>query len=857
VNPWFPRDSRTYNRGMRTSAEIREGFLSFFESKGHLRVPSAPLVPRADDHTTLLTTAGMQPQMPYFLGREQPPALLTTTAQKCFRTVDIDEVGLDTFHLTFFEMLGNFSFGQYFKEGAIELATEFVRDHLKLDWDQVWASVHAGDPELKLGPDEVAIDLWKRVGMPPERIVPLPSSENFWSVGGPGPCGPDSEIYFDWGEEVGCGEPDCLPGCTRCERFLEFWNLVFMEYELHPDGTLTPLPQQNIDTGLGLERTARILQDVPSVYDTDGYTRIMDWIRGSAPAIGDDGDSVKALRVLADHGRGMTFIAGEGVAPSNEGRGYVLRRIIRRAAQHGLRVGMEAPFLADLADAVIEQMGDAYPELVEHRSEIHRTLSAEEERFAETLERGMKVFEEAAARGGDIGGEDAFKLAATYGFPIELTVELARERGLGVNEEEFTRLMEEHREISRRTSGVAVDVGLAATAPPTEFVGYERVEVLTATTAYADLDDGLFQAKLERSPFYPAGGGQISDVGFVENEETGARADLVEAIRLEGDQLLVFEGSGFARGDRVRAVVPWNVRFPTMANHTATHLLHKALQDVLGDHVRQAGSAVRPDKLRFDFTHPQALTHEEREEIERQVNEKVFESLPVRVYETPIEEARRLGAMMLFGEKYGDVVRVVEIDDYSRELCGGTHVRSTAEIGPFAILSEGSVGAGARRIEAVTSGEAYALLHERTREADELRAELERVRREAKRKPAADVAAGPEVEIRRNDGVVVATVEALKGGELRDLSDQLRQRERALAVLLGSAADERAFLVVNLDKSLPERGVDAAAVVREVAPIIGGGGGGRPTLAEAGGKDPQKLGDALETAERLILTALA
>jgi alanyl-tRNA synthetase len=857
VNPWCPRDSRTYNRGVRTAAEIREGFLSFFESKGHLRVPSAPLVPRADDHTTLLTTAGMQPQMPYFLGREKPPAPLTTTAQKCFRTVDIDEVGLDTFHLTFFEMLGNFSFGQYFKEGAIELATEFVRDHLKLDWDRVWASVHAGDPELKLGPDEVAIDLWKRVGMPPERIVPLPSSENFWSVGGPGPCGPDSEIYFDWGEEVGCGEPDCLPGCTRCERFLEFWNLVFMEYELHPDGTLTPLPQQNIDTGLGLERTARILQGVPSVYDTDGYTRIMDWIRSSAPSIGDDGDSVKALRVLADHGRGMTFIAGEGVSPSNEGRGYVLRRIIRRAAQHGLRVGMEAPFLADLADAVIEQMGDAYPELVEHRSEIHRTLSAEEARFAETLERGMKVFEEAAARGGDIGGEDAFKLAATYGFPIELTVELARERGLGVNEEEFTRLMEEHREISRRTSGVAVDVGLAATAPPTEFVGYERVEVLTAITAYTDLDDGLFQAKLERSPFYPAGGGQVSDVGFVENETTGARADLVEAIRLEDDQLLVFEGSGFARGDRVRAVVPWNVRFPTMANHTATHLLHKALQDVLGDHVRQAGSAVRPDKLRFDFTHPQALTHEEREEIERSVNEKVFEGLPVRVYETPIEEARRLGAMMLFGEKYGEVVRVVEIDDYSRELCGGTHVRSTAEIGPFAILSEGSVGAGARRIEAVTSGEAYALLHERTREADELRAELERVRREAKRKPAAESAAGPEVEIRRNDGVVVATVEALKGGELRDLSDQLRQREQALAVLLGSAADERAFLVVNLDKSLPERGVDAAAVVREVAPIIGGGGGGRPTLAEAGGKDPQKLGDALERAERLILTALA
>ena len=849
---------RSYNRGMRTSAEIREGFLSFFESKEHRRVPSAPLVPRADDHTTLLTTAGMQPQMPYFLGREPPPAPLTTTAQKCFRTVDIDDVGLDTYHLTFFEMLGNFSFGQYFKEGAIEYATEFVRDRLSLDWDRIWVSVHAGDPELRLGPDEVAIDLWKRIGMPPERIVPLPSSENFWSVGGPGPCGPDSELYYDWGEEAGCEAVDCLPGCTRCERFLEFWNLVFMEYELHPDGTLTPLPQQNIDTGLGLERTARILQDVPSVYETDGYRRIMDWIVANAPAADESADSTKALRVLADHGRGMTFLTGEGVAPSNEGRGYVLRRIIRRAAQHGLRIGMEAPFLAGLSDAVIEQMGEAYPELGEHREQIHQVLSAEEERFAETLERGMNVFEEAAARSGDISGEDAFLLQATYGFPIELTIELARERGLGVNEEEFTRLMEEHREISRRTSsvGAAVDVLVAGTAAPTEFVGYDRTDVLTAIVAYADLEDGLFQAKLERSPFYPAGGGQVSDTGYIEREG-GERAELVEAIRLDHDQALVFRGSGFAKGDRVRAVVPWSVRFPTMANHTATHLLHKALQDVLGDHVRQAGSAVRPDKLRFDFTHPQALSAEERDEIERVVNEKVFQNLPVRVFETPIDEARRLGAMMLFGEKYGDVVRVVEIDDYSRELCGGTHVRSTAEIGPFVVLSEGSVGAGARRIEAVTAGEAYALLRERTREAEELRAELKRVRKEGKRPAAAEEAPAAEIELRRNDGVVVAQVQALKGGALRDLSDRLKQQEKALAVLVGSSADDRAFLVVNLDRSLLERGVDAVAVVREVAPIIGGGGGGRATLAEAGGKDPQKLGDALERAERLILTALA
>src|SRR5579872_4590184 len=352
---------------MRTSAKIREGFLSFFESKGHLRCPSYSLIPRAGDHSTLLTTAGMQPQMPFFLGREQPPAPLTTTVQKVFRTQDIDEVGLDTFHLTFFEMLGNFSFGQYFKEGAIAYATEFIRDHLKLDWARIWVSVHAGDPELKLGPDEESIRLWEKIGVPPERIVPLPSSENFWSVGGPGPCGPDSEIYYDWGAEQGCGNADCAPGCTRCERFLEFWNLVFMEYEQHPDGTLTPLPKQNIDTGLGLERTARIVQDVASVYDTDGYQTIMAWIAAeSGTAYGDSQEATKAHRVLADHGRGMTFIVSEGVTPSNEARGYVLRRIIRRAVQHGLRIGMRSPFLAGLSDTVIEQMGEAYPELVAH-----------------------------------------------------------------------------------------------------------------------------------------------------------------------------------------------------------------------------------------------------------------------------------------------------------------------------------------------------------------------------------------------------------------------------------------------------------------------------------------------------------
>jgi alanyl-tRNA synthetase len=841
---------------VQTTAELREGFLSFFEEKGHLRCPSASLIPRADDHSTLLTSAGMQPQMPFFLGREPPPAPMTTTAQKVFRTVDIDEVGLDTYHLTFFEMMGNFSFGQYFKQGAIEYATEFIRDRLQLDWGRIWVSVHAGDPELALGPDQEAIDFWEAAGMPPERIVPLPSSENFWSVGGPGPCGPDSEIYYDWGEEVGCAG-GCLPGCSRCERFLEFWNLVFMAYELHPDRTLTPLPKQNIDTGLGLERAARIVQDVASVYDTDGYQRIMRWIEEtSGVAYGESPDATKAHSVLADHGRGMAFLAGEGITPSNEGRGYVLRRIVRRAIQHGLRIGMEAPFVADLAGTVIEQMGDAYPELEDNRAQITRVLTAEEERFSETLHRGMKLFDEAAA-GDAISGADAFTLQATYGFPIELTLELAREQGIPVDEDEYEREMDRHREISRAGGGKgelqqAADFARAA-GFTTDFVGWEKTDVLTQVGALEELGDGLFLAKLRESPFYPDGGGQVTDAGELVKDD-GARATLRAAYRIEDDQVLLLEGEGFAAGDRVRAVVPWNVRFPTMANHTATHLLHEALRAVLGEHVHQAGSAVRPDKLRFDFTHPQALTAEERESVEQRVNQAIFENHPVRTFVVPIDEARNLGAMMLFGEKYGDEVRVVEVEGVSRELCGGTHVRTTAEIGPFVVLSEGSVGSGARRIEAVTAGEAFALLRARADEAEELRRELERVRKEAK-KPAKRAEA--EFDVRaREQNVVVVEAKGVTGGDLRDLTDRIRQQEGAAAVLAGSTDDGRAFLVFNLDQSLADRGIDAVALVRDAAKRIQGGGGGRPTLAEAGGKNPEALGEALDAAKDALLAQL-
>src|SRR3954447_17158462 len=725
---------------------------------------------------------------------------------------------------------------------------------MKLDPERFWVTVFAGDSELGLGEDDVAYKKWLEIGQPVERIVFLPRAENFWSVGGPGPCGPDTEMYYDWGEEHGCGEPDCKPSCTRCERFLEFWNLVFMEYELHADGKLTPLPTKNVDTGMGIERTAAVLQNVMTVYETDIYQAIMRWIADeSGVTYGDSPEATKAHRILADHGRGMTFLAADGVAPSNEGRGYVMRRIVRRAVQQAGRVGLEPPYLARLADVVIEEMKSGYPELAEHRDDIHRVLSAEEERFGQTLARGMRLFEEIAENGGDISGDDAFRLHDTYGFPLRLTQEVPRERGLAGHHGESTRLMEQQRTRSR-AAGPSIEFHVEG--PKTDFVGYEKTDVLTAISALYDRGDGTFEAKLHDSPFYAAGGGQVTDAGYIAHEESGVEATLLDAIRLEGDdQVLVFEGSGFAEGDRVRAVVAWSHRFPTMANHTATHLLHKALQDVLGEHVRQAGSAVRPDKLRFDFTHPQQLTTDERTEIERRVNERIFENLPVRIFVTPIEEARKLGAMMLFGEKYGDQVRVVEIPGYSRELCGGTHVRSTAEIGPFVILSEGSVGAGARRIEAVTSAEAYALLHGARHESEELRRELEAARKTA-RKPKAEGDAADFKIVDKDENVVLVEAKNLSGGPLRDLSDRIRQQEKVGAAVLASVANGRVYLVVNLDDSFVERGLDAASFVKRLGPIIGGGGGGRPSLAEAGGKNLDASSDVLRAAKDEITAAL-
>jgi alanyl-tRNA synthetase len=842
-----------------TTNELREAFQAFFEERGHLRVASHSLIPPPDDPSTLFVVAGMQPFKPYFLRTREPPRDRIVSVQKCLRAggkdTDLEDVGRTDRHNSFFEMMGNFSFGDYFKDEAVDYAWEWVTGVLKLDPERLWATVHEGDPALDLDEDTVAIEAWKRVGVPVERIVRL-GKDNFWQAAETGPCGQCSEIFYDRGEERACGEPDCGPG--HCDRYMEIYNLVFMEYDLRPGNVLERLPTQNVDTGMGVERTACVLQGVESNFDTDGFRAIMDWVEEqSGVGYHDNPAATKAHRVIADHARAVTFLIAEGVLPGNEGRSYICRRLLRRAIEHARRIGLDRVYRVPAV--VVQQMGDAYPELREHAAEIERVVRLEEERFSETLARGMKEFEELAT-GDAISAGAAFTLAATYGFPIELTQELAEERGQAVDVDGFRALMEEHREISRaggdktdlqRAADFAQAAGFAA-----EFVGYEKTEVLTQIGALEDLTGDTFLCKLRESPFYAESGGQVTDSGVLVHEGSGATATVLAAYRFGDDQVLVCEGDGFAAGDRIRAAVTWSVRYPTMANHTATHLLHAALREVLGDHVHQAGSAVRPDKLRFDFSHPRALTAEERDRVERIVNDKVWEAIPVRTFVTPIEEARKLGAMMLFGEKYGAEVRVVEIDGFSRELCGGTHVRSTAEIGPFVIMGETSVGAGARRIEAVTAGEAWTVLAGRSRELEDVRGELELARRETK-KPRVAASAGvePQVEAHGEVSVIVQVVDGASAETLLELSDRFKQQHTPAAVLLGSAEDGSVHLVANFDGAVAER-VSANDIVREAAKVVGGGGGGRATMARAGGKDVEQLAAAIETARRAIVGGL-
>ena len=862
------------------AAELRELYLSFFEARDHRRMPSASLVPPTYDPSVLLTTAGMQPFKPFFRGDETPPHHRLTSCQKCFRTTDIENVGLTARHLTFFEMLGNFSFGDYFKQGAVQFAWELSLEGLGFPADRIWVTVFGGDEELGLGPDEEAIGFWREVGVPDERIVQLGREDNFWQAGPTGPCGPCSELYFDRGPDFGPDED--RPG-DDTERVLEYWNLVFMQYDLGADGSLTPLPNPNIDTGLGLDRTAAILQGVPSVYENDQFAPLVELGRELA---GVSDPAQRALRILADHGRGMTFLLADGVVPSNEDRGYILRRIMRRAVQQGRSIGIESDLLTSLCRRTIDVMGSAYPELASRSDEILRWAGAEEDAFARTLRQGERLLGELVQRAKDAGtswvdAEAAFKLHDTFGFPYELTKELLADEGLAVDDQGFDELMERAREVARggsaRADGAAgkheAVISFARSADfETHFVGYEATEVETQVGAVETID-GRRLVKLTESPFYAEGGGQVSDGGTIETAAGSARVETV--YRIGDDQAVAVEGDGLEPGEPARAVVDRERRLATEANHTATHLLHAALRQLLGTHVRQAGSYVGPDKLRFDFTHGERLSAQEAAAVEELVNRWVVDNHPVRAVQTTRDEAERLGAMALFGEKYGDWVRMVEVEEVSRELCGGTHVAHTAGVGLFEIVTETSSAANVRRIEALTGGAGIGASRARAAEMRDLAAmlrvperevvdavrkltekvkELERRPRESSREAAEELLGSAEEIAGVRLVAQVAQVPDAKA--LLALSDQVRQKLGEAVVVLGTAAEGRVHLVVNVAPEVVGRGVKAGDVVREAAQVVGGGGGGRDTMAQAGGRDPEKLPDAIAAARLAVERAL-
>jgi alanyl-tRNA synthetase len=870
--------------------QIRDTYLSFFEERGHRIVPSASLVPSVHDPSVLLTTAGMQPFKPYFLGREQPPAPRLADVQKCFRTTDIEEVGNTARHLTFFEMLGNWSFGDYFKAESIPWGWELATQGFGMDPERIWATVFGGDEELGLGPDEEAIEIWRAQGMPEERIVLLGRADNFWQAGPTGPCGPCSELYLDRGEDFGAaGE---RPG-DDSDRFLEFWNHVFMTYDLAENGVLTELPMRNIDTGMGLDRMAAILQDVPSVFETDLIRPLIDLAEElSGRSYAEGGAVTRAMRIVADHSRGAAFLIADGVVPSNEDRGYILRRIMRRAIQQGRTLGLEAPWLSRFAERTIEVMGATYPELAAERETIGRWVGDEEESFGRTLERGTELLERLVAEAKESGtswieAADAFKLHDTYGFPYDLTKELLAEQGLSVDDGGFEELMEEQRQRARVGAATAHGsedrhekvLAFAAAAPPTRFVGYETLRATTGLAAVV-VDDGRALVKLEESPFYAEGGGQVADSGVL--RWNGEEARVLDVYRVGEDQALEVEPSNgtVEVGVAVEASVDHETRYATMRNHTATHLLHAALRERLGDHVRQAGSAVRPDKLRFDFTHGQALGAAQLAAIEDRVNEWIKASRPVRWLEMERAEAEKLGAMALFGEKYGEWVRVVEVDGVSRELCGGTHVANTAEVGIFKIASEGSSAANVRRVEALTGPAAidwFRGQEERLREVGELLGSpqdpLTGARRAAERmREASEGARQAEKQLLGGEaerlvdaaddvgglGVVVGRAPVADQKQLLGLANRVQSKlggESAIA--LGGAEGGKVGLAVLVSKGAVERGVSAAAVVREAAPLVGGGGGGRDEMAQAGGKDASKLDEALAAARETIAKALS
>ena len=880
--------------------EVRERFLKYFESKGHTIVPSSSLVPH-NDPTLLFANAGMNQFKDVFLGKDVRPYKRATTSQKCVRAGgkhnDLESVGRTARHHTFFEMLGNFSFGDYFKRDAITFAWEFVTEVLGLAKDRLYATVYQDDDE--------AFQLWREIaGLPPERIGRLGEKDNFWAMGDTGPCGPCSELHIDMGEEFRCDAPECALGVCDCDRWREIWNLVFMQYNRSADGTLTPLPRPSVDTGMGLERLASVLQGVYSNYDTDLFQPIIRHVEQVTGKSYDRGPAGMPFRVIADHARACTFLIADGVVPSNDGRGYVLRRILRRAVRYGKVLGIEGPFLFNVVPVVVDLMGQAYPETVDKQAEIQRIIRLDEERFLQTLSEGMKRAEEMATAARESGGEqisgrDAFLLYDTYGFPLDLTEDIAEEHGLKVDRQGFNEAMAEQRQRARAsrqdlsahgaTSAIAQVLG---GLPATRFTGYGAMEGESTILAVLSGDERVGSAAagdevtliLDTTPFYAESGGQVGDTGTIVGQGgEGLRLSVSDTQKGPEGRILHFcrvEEGVVREGQRVGLQVDGQRRRATMRNHTATHLLHKALRTVLGTHVEQKGSYVGPDRLRFDFNHFAPLTPEELAEIERIVNEKVLESLAVEAVETSLNEARSMGAMALFGEKYGDRVRVIRAGDFSLELCGGTHVRATGEIGPTKIVSESGIGSGLRRIEAVTGGGTLALLQQRSRTLDEVSAVLktrpedllgrvQEVARQVKeqereleslRSKLARGALDDLLERAQTIGgvrLVSGVAPAADMDGLRSMADLLLERLGSGVVVLGSGQGDKVQLVVKVSQDLVGRGLHAGKLIKEIAAVTGGSGGGRPDMAQAGGKDPSRLDDALGKARELVAAQVA
>lgn len=866
--------------------EIRKEFLDFFREKEHIIAPSFSLVPK-NDKSLLLIGAGMAPLKRYFTGEATPPSNRMSTCQKCIRTGDIDNVGKTARHATFFEMLGNFSFGDYFKEEAISWAWEFLTERVELDPEKLWITIYLDDDE--------AHDIWKnKIGVPEERIVRLGKKDNFWELE-VGPSGPCSEIHIDRGEEFGCGSPDCKPGCD-CDRFLEIWNLVFTQFDKDEQGVYHPLPNPNIDTGMGLERIAAVVENADNIFEIGAINHILNEVeKVSNYKYGSDKEKDVSVRVIVDHTRAMTFLVSDGVLPSNEGRGYVLRRLIRRAARHGKLLGINKEFLTEIADVVIKSWSIEYKELLTREGQIKKIIRAEEEKFQETLDQGISILEHYIEEmyknnKGELEGEKAFKLYDTFGFPLELTKEILEERNLSLNEEEFNEHMEEQRSRARQAReegdsgwGVSHQDDLFE-GLETVFKGYEVTNLVTHITKILKenskaeelniSEEGILV--LQETPFYGESGGQVGDIGVIES--SNFKGEVIDTQKTKGGLPLhyvkIVEGNAKI-GDRVVATVDERSRNATRRNHSATHVLHKALKDVLGEHVNQAGSLVTPNRMRFDFTHFEGISKDDLDKIERIVNDKILQALDVVTIETSLKEAQEMGAVGLFEDKYGDEVRIIRIGDYSQELCGGTHVKNTSNIGMFKIMSEFGIASGVRRIEAITGLSVYEYLIDLEEETevisnilktskqnllekahtliDELKVkdkEIEKLKSKLSTNIAEEILGTKEIV----EGINLITYKSkdLDMDGLRNLGDEIKNKIDSGVIVLASIANNRVSFVSMVTKDLNSKGILAGNIIKEVAKATGGGGGGRPDMAQAGGKDVSKVDEALSIVNNLI-----